>query len=89
MCPIYECIRLIGLFFQRLSKYKDALKDLNALLKLDPSNAEAIRERELLSQLQVGVAMGVVTMFTSAYRKVTKATPQLIYDDIFLKINFV
>ena len=53
----------LALFLQRLSRYKDALKDMDALLKLDPSNPEAIRERELLNQLQVGMAMGVVTMF--------------------------
>lgn len=77
------------MFFQRLSKYKDAVKDLDALLKLDPSNADAIRERELLSQLQVGVTMGVVTLFTSACRKMMEVMPRLIYDDKFLKIKFV
>ena len=80
----------LAFFFQRLSRYKDALNDLDALLKLDPNNPEAIRERELLSQLQVGVATGVITIrFTKTCRKEMRAIPQLIYNDKFLKINFV
>lgn len=53
---------LIGSFFQGLGRYKDAVKDLDAILKLDPNNTGAIRERELLEQLQVGVIMDVVTV---------------------------
>lgn len=37
-----------------LSHYKDALKDIDALLKLDPNNSTAEKERDILQQLQVG-----------------------------------
>lgn len=41
--------------FQGLGHYRDALKDLDTLLKLDPNNVQAERERDLLlTQLQVG-----------------------------------
>ena len=59
----WACSRLsymIGYFFQGLGHYRDAVKDLDTLLKLDPNNSAAIRERELLVQIQVGVALGVV-----------------------------
>ena len=53
------------------------MKDLDALLKLDPSNPEAIRERELLGQLQVGVTMGVVIMFYKCLQDKGHATVDL------------
>ena len=39
---------------QGLGHYNDAMKDLDALLAVEPNDKSAIRERELLEQLQVG-----------------------------------
>ena len=40
--------------FKGLGHYDDAIKDLDALLAVEPNDKSAIRERELLEQLQVG-----------------------------------